>query len=666
MLAKIYEKSNYKKQKILEILAVLSVAFPVMLKLTFLVDPVKVGCDTWTHVYKAHVLEAQLKTLPIQLCGSWDWSWHAGYEFLDVYSPLPYYFMALPSLFGASPEIMLRVLIISIILMAAFGMYLLCRELVESCTLSFLGVILFLYSPIFITTLNIWGNIGKFVAYSFAPFALLIAEKLVKNDRGEQMVGYVFSLALILALGILSNVAVGIWISLMCCAWLAKSSFVKAVVTSIKVLGLSFMLSAFYLLPMLYARATVLPVIGVSKFSATLSFFVDVIFRGNVLVWILLVALLIKLLWRNPKIKMDSNIKVLFYFLLFYLLYNIFAIFTEDILPILSLIRGDRSLVVILVFFSILPLYLIKMMNQRNRFFKTVIYGITIVVLIEGMLLPPYYPMQDEKYFLAAKYISKDAEWCRYAFLPREPIGSVLPTYSGKPYIDGWSFLSDPEIFSILGTPVHGFERIEKLIAKDGSAGLGILEYLGVKYVIVERSDPIYGYELSNAIYNSINSSGLAVSRYSLESATVFELLNFEPVRAYGEVPQDFETAIYGNLPTNGNLVVDHVIQHENEFHLELNVNMELYIVIPVVNSAKLETYVNGTKVDTFHAYANLIAIHLSTPGRYQISVKLKEFQPIRILGGTLSASTLLVGSIYVGVVLIKNKYEKNADSAKS
>lgn len=665
MLEKIYAKSNSRKQRVLEILVVLIIAFPAVLKLTFLVDPVKVGCDTWTHLYKAQVLKTQLKTLSVQLWGSWDWSWHAGYEFLDVYSPLPYYFVILPSFLGISLEIMFRVLILSVILTAAFSIHLLCKKLTESYMLGFFSVVFFLYSPIFITTLNIWGNIGKFVTYSHAPLALFFAEKLAKNGRTEQVAKYAFASAITLAACILSNVAVGIWVLLMYCAWLIKHyPFIKAVTTFIGLSCVSFLLSAFYLLPMLYARVTVLPVIDVSKVSAILSFLFDTILRGNFLAWILLSVLLIKI-WHNPKKKLDVTVKVLFYFLSFYLLYNIFAILTEDILPALSIIRGDRSLIVILVFFSVFPVHLIKIMNQKSKFFRKIIYGIAIAIIIEGMFIPPYYPLQEEKYFLAADYISKDPMWCRYAFLPREPIASVLPAYSGKPYIDGWSFLSDPEIFSILGTAVPGFERIEKLIAENGSAGLSILEYLGVKYVMVESSDPIYGYELSSAIYDSINSSGLAISRYSQGSITVFEILNFSMVHAYQEMPQDFETAIYGNLLPSSVLVVRQAVQRENEFFLELDASIDsLYIVIPIVNSAKLETYVNQTKVDTFHAYANLIAVYLPTHGRYQISIKLKEFQPVKILGGALSVLTLLGGSVYVGAVFIKSKYGKNKDNA--
>lgn len=667
LLAKIYAKSTPQKQIILEILVILIIAFPSVLKLTFLVDPIKSGCDTWTHLYKAQILKTQLKTLPIQLWGSWDWSWHAGYEFLDVYSPLPYYFLTLPSLLGVSLEIMFRVLILSVILTAAFSIYFLCKKLTTSYMLGFFGVVFFLYSPIFITTLNIWGNVGKFVAYSYASLALLFAEKLAKNGRREQVAKYAFVSAITLASCILSNMAVGIWVLLMYCVWLIRHcSFIKAVTMFIGLSCMSFLLSAFYLLPMLYARVTILPVVDVSKGSAILSFLFDTILRGNFLAWILLSVLLIEI-WHDPKKKLDTNVKVLFYFLSFYLLYNIFAILTEDILPALSIIRGDRSLIVILVCFSVFPVYLIKIVNQKFAFLRKIIYGIAIAIIIEGMLIPPYYPLQEEKYFLAADYISKDPMWCRYAFLPREPIASVLPAYSGKPYIDGWSFLSDPEIFSVLGTAVTRFERIEKLIAENGSAGLGILEYLGVKYVIVERSDPIYGYELSNAIYDSINSSELALSRYSQGSVTVFEILNFSIVHAYQEVPQDFETAIYNKLPTDSKLVVCHVVQRENEFYLELDVNIDsLYIVIPVVNSAKLETYVNNVKVDTFHAYANLIAVYLPTNGTYQISIRLKEFQLVRIWGAVLSISTLVCGSAYVGAVFIKSKYEKNKDDTKS
>ena len=646
--------------KILEKVVCASVILPLIVELLLLKDTVAIGCDTRTHVYKAYVLTKQLETLPMNLWGCWDWSWHLGYEFLDVYSPLPYYGIAIQSALGLPLEISLRILLLVFILIAASGAYLLVQELTQHNTLSLLSVVLFLYSPIFITTLNEWGNIGKIGAYASAPLALFFTEKLVKSNEIKQKIKYAFLVSIPLAFSILNNTAPAMWILIMCGFWMllkSKTALAKLIVTFIGIASISVMLSAFFLLPMIQARTTILPVLGPPE-GFSIALLNDIIFRGGVLHWVLIILLAIAPILFLKK-KLDRTAKFFFLFLFFYVIYNIVAYLTLNLVPFISIIRGDRSLVVVLVFSSLLPIYLLKPWYKEDKIPKIFVYIIVAFIIISGIWIPPYYPMQDKKYFAAAQYVAEDSGWFRYAFLPREPIGAVLPQYSGKPYVDGWSFLSDPEIFSIIGTAAPGLEKIEKLIAENGTLGVSVLKYLGVKYIIVEKSDPIYGYNLSEAIYRSIKFSGLAIRRYSAQSVRVFKILGFEPVHIYDEVPENLKDAIEKALPLNGNLAVEQIRQNEGELSLDLNTSRAFYIVIPIVNSPKLEVYVNGEKVDAFHAHGNLIAIYLPQAGEYQISIRLKELQLFRFVGAAISFFTLFIGSLFVTFVTLKSKKGK-------
>lgn len=651
------------KQKLMEKLIVLSIAFPLVIKMALLVNPMRVGCDTWTHLYKAYVLKTQLETLPMGLWGAWDWSWHVGYEFLDVYSPLPYYCIVLLSLMGClTLETSLRILIAGGVILGAFGMYYLCKEVTQHNILGFFGIVLFLYSPIFIIVLIEWGNVGKFIVYALTPLLLLFTEKLIKSSTKSQTIRYMFISGIIAASCILSNIAVGLWALIMSSAWVmfkSNSSPVKFFGEVIGITVFSFMLSAWFLLPMVYSRATFLPVISVSKLDV--STIIDVVFKAGVLSWIFTGLLSIVLLCSSRK-KIDKTVKFFFVFLLLHLLYNIIAVITEDSMPSLSLIRGDRSYIVILILFAILPTYLLKLVNIKRKALKIIALIFIGLSFIQGMQMSPYYPLQYEKYFDAARFIAVDSEeWCRYAFLPREPIGAVLPQYSGKPYIDGWSFLSDPEIFSILGTPVPGLERIERFIIENSTAGLKVLKYLGVKYIIMERADPIYGYEFSNALYAAINSSKIATPRYMQDSVTVFEIKDFCPLHFYSEIPRTLDMAISQALPLNENLIITQFIQTERELSVNLRTSKAGYIVIPIVNSFKLETYVNDEKLSTFHAFGNLIAVYLPSGGEYKICVELKAYQPTRYLGAAISFLALIAGSVCVVVISWRSsKYERS------
>lgn len=648
------------KHKLTNNLLTFLIVFPMIVKLTILVDPFRVGCDTWTHLYKAHVLKRQIQSLPICLWGAWDWSWHVGYEFLDVYSPLPYYCMVLISMIGLTLETSLGILIAGCILVGAFGMFYLCKEVTQSSILSLLSVILFIYSPTFVIVLTEWGNVGKFFVYVITPLSLLLAIKLAESGEKVQTIKYAFLLGALVALSFLSNIAVGLWVWMMSVVWIMfkPRSFCLNLESIVKTLGatlISVLLSAHFLLPMVCGRATFLPVVSPAKFD--ISSLKDTLLEMGAFYWVFIGILSIELL--RSRRKIDKNLKIFLGFLMFYLLYNLTAIVTEESLPWLSLIRGDRSFIVILTFCSLLPPYLLKMLDIKRRILKIISFIFMGLMIIQGMLIAPYYPLQYEEYFDAAKFIASDPEWCRYAFLPREPIAAVLPRYANKHYVDGWSFLSDPEIFSILGTAVPGFEYTEKIILQNCTAGLKLLTYLGVKYVIVERWDPIYGYDFSNALYSSINASELAVPRYTKGSVTVFEIKDFHPLHVYLEVPKSFNATISQALPLNGNLVIKRMTQTEQELQIDLRVSDSAYVVIPVVNSNKLETYINGEKVETFHAFGNLIAVFLSCSGEYNISIKLKTWQPIRVLGALISFLTLMVGSVYMVFMSRRSKHGK-------
>jgi uncharacterized membrane protein len=145
--------------------------------------------------------------MPFYLWGKWDWNWYAGYPFLQVYSPLFYYIMAMiSSVLNISVDLTARLILPFFFLLSALSMYLLCIHITKNKFGSILGAASYAYSPGLISNLSIFGSVGTFMAFAFAPLALLFADRLCNNGKSTDA----FLSAFFAGLVLLSNQGFGL------------------------------------------------------------------------------------------------------------------------------------------------------------------------------------------------------------------------------------------------------------------------------------------------------------------------------------------------------------------------------------------------------------------------------------------------------------------------
>ena len=109
-----------------------------------------------------------------------DLSFGFGYPLFNFVFPLPFYVGELLHLFGLSfVDSVKGVFLISIIL-SAIGMYFLLKEYTTK-TLSFLGALLYVYTPYRSTDIYVRGAIGEAASFVFFPLIILSGHKVVKE-----------------------------------------------------------------------------------------------------------------------------------------------------------------------------------------------------------------------------------------------------------------------------------------------------------------------------------------------------------------------------------------------------------------------------------------------------------------------------------------------------
>lgn len=637
-------------------------SLPLVAKLA-LVDPLSLGVDTRTHVYKGYVLAEQIRNLPPVLWGSWDWNWFGGYTFLKLYSPMFYYILAFPSiLFNCSPEIVARLVILASFPLSAASMYFLAKQLTKNKAASMIGGTAYAYVPFHITNFTVSGNPSSLVTYVFMPLSLLFAEKFVETSKKHFMI-----LSSLSTLGVfLSNHGYGASYIVVFLAWFVLR---RKMIQGLIVVFATALLSTFFLAPLLFYSSSngnlLIPMRSEADFASSV---IAVIWPGGEAIgftYFILGAMLLTLILLGF-IKTERNCKRLYISSLFkrnnlmsicialiaiICLYNLLTFFFP-IQPFSSLTFG-RTMPPTLLLLTLL-LSLVFGTFKTSKIFVGVIF---ILLIFEGLMTPIYHPLQPQRYLQAFTFLDGDDEWFRAYFVPPEPEGALIPMYTEKPVIGGWFVQGrNPALHKLL-------ESFDEQLLTNRDRALMVFKYLGTKYIVVESLDPIFGLDYSMTLYQALNASSITEQVFSDGSIKVFRIQDFKPLIASSRVHVIAEAEeIYERISDNEiyvlnnnefdvtselqgsekvNIQIHSINQEVGSYLTSLTVDRSSYLLIPVSYSPNLSVKINSTTVTPLKAVPNFICVKLPEAGTYSIEISL-DATSIDLLAYSISSVSLL------------------------
>lgn len=617
-----------------EFLIPILITLPILLKYFIFFDANIIGNDTQTHIYKVIILKEQIKNLPFPLWGSWDWNWYAGYPFLQVYSPLFYYLIAAISLILNLPvSLIIRVSLPFFFSFSALSMYVLAKRFTKDILASAVASAVYVYIPYHVLNFPLYGSLGTFVAFIFLPLALLYADKI--ENIGDRLP--IFATGIFIALTMLSNQAVGLTTSLLISAYLILR---KKILCWIMVAIETFLVAAFWLIPYVpYLEGVLLPV----RFPEGLLTGLNYVITENAGIISFLVAILAVFTLRKKLMRNKKMFIVCFIFALL-LLYNAF-VFCFPVSFLTSFTLG-RTMSAFALLISLVASFVVILAKNK----KQVATVLLVIAIVEGMLLQSYTPLMFDRYVNSGvnKYLSADNEWFRVFFVPREPINSLAPLFINKSIIDGWLDQGSPtaNIVHIIGDMRdYSGEPLNTMLIADPSRAVGILGYLGVKYVIVDSANSVHGFNFSRSLYYSINSSKNVEPCHSRDNITIFHLETFSPLifgtnAIYVDDLQEFMGSI--TLRTNQNTVLLYrgqefllsnssgdevnykivsITQTYQGIRYEFYVNRAALLVLPISYDESLKLLINGEEHHSYEVPPNIIALPLKSSGTYTVDV---------------------------------------------
>jgi hypothetical protein len=631
----LYNRFPQATSRLWYVLIPLFVALPLVLKFLVFGNASIIGNDTQTHIYKAIILQRNIEQMPFYLWGKWDWNWYAGYPFLQVYSPLFYYIMAIISIiFNISVDLTARLVLPFFFFLSALSMYLLCIHLTKDKLASMLGAAAYAYSPYLISDFSGDGSVGSFIAFAFAPVALLYADRLSNDGNNIDT----FLSAVFIGLTLLSNQATGLLLLMVVLLYLLLQ---KKILSGIKVVVETFLVTAFWILP--YVTSMQNAFLPVTSSESPLMIFGGLLTRYLGLVPI---VLLVMALWLARK-RLIKNVKIFTVcaILALFTAYNIIIFFFP--LPILSALALGRTSA--LYVFLVPPLVALALAFGSKLSRKGVIVSIFLVLLIiEGLFVQVYVPLTVGRYTSAYNFLTTDNTWFRALQLPREPVGSLIPVVSNKPVIDGWydqgSSLSTL-IANLSMSMWFSGSPTTPTWASDPQKAIAAFGYLGVKYIIVDKADPVFGPEFSQALYRAINFTENATEVFTSGNITVFWLDTFQNLTLATSVfavnnltefldrlphRQENEAIVYSDqeslLPTGSGGTPNYKILSINQTYQSMEyrfyVDRAALLIIPLDYDRSLQVSINGTQVPFYEVPPGIIGIPLDNAGTYVIEVE--------------------------------------------
>lgn len=180
-----------------------------------------------------------------------------GYPWFNYYPPMIYAIPTLIHLTGLSIITSLNLFMFSTFLLAAWGMYLLVKELTDRGEVAFLGSALFTFYPFHATNVFLRGVYAENLALSITPFILFALYRQISAAKFAQSLSFLFAfifLTHIISSFLIIGVAI-LW--LVITTFHTHSSFVKNIKYLLIQIIVGVALAAFFFVPAIAERGIV-------------------------------------------------------------------------------------------------------------------------------------------------------------------------------------------------------------------------------------------------------------------------------------------------------------------------------------------------------------------------------------------------------------------------
>lgn len=615
---------------------VVAVLVPLYLKLLWL--PPTVGNDSQTHAYKVSVVLSHLAHgVSLPRAGIYDWSWYAGYGFLQLYSPLFYGLAGVLSGLGFSPLSASHIVATGSYGVGAVAIYALTRRYTAGRLPATLATATYVYFPTHVTAYLQSGGLPRVLAVGIAPVALYLM--VVYLDGGRQSAFVAWTLA---GTGVIvANLGVGFVFTLATVLWLAVRG---RWLLSLCYGGYVTLLSLFLLVP--YATYEVPNSLPVVLPEVTPGATVADLATGQIgaaLVVVVVFVAIVPTALRRSNGREDDRLVPTVSVIGAFVVYNAVA-FTVDS-SILQVAAYGRSTPVFVTFGSLaLGLALDRM--EMNTARRALVLGAVVLLVLEAVAIAAYSPLQPDRYDRAYDAIDADSDrWSRWIQLPREPVGAFATDEVGKPTISGWYVQGmHRRLYRVLGSTMNSrFIVLERDIAYgDPERAVDRLEYLGVEYVVVERIDPPLGVHLSLGIARSLQGVDRlsVVERY--DSVTVYRIENYSVLEGYRTRPGSPEA----HLQSDVRVPLETVRQTPLTRTFVFETDRPRWVVLPVAHTDSLSLSVDGTAAEPSTAYGGMTLVHVDA-GRHRATAR--PIVPTRTVLAALVSMGALVVLVLVG-----------------
>lgn len=203
--------------------------------------------------FRLHQLDKCVQDLQIPCRWTPDAGFGYGYPAFNYYGPLPFYFGELFHLIGFQFIDVVKILFALGFILSAFSMYLFLKTLFDEKA-AFIGSLLYTYVPFRAAEVYVRGALGEALAFIFFPLIFWASMLLIKTSKLRYILFLAFSLAgLILTHNLSTLIFIPIFI-VWCLFWIVITKKWLAVIHLVICALLTFGLTAFFVLPLIFER----------------------------------------------------------------------------------------------------------------------------------------------------------------------------------------------------------------------------------------------------------------------------------------------------------------------------------------------------------------------------------------------------------------------------
>jgi len=646
-------------------------------------DMWRVGSDSIYHTYQIKLLIEQIKQEKNPLLwGSWNWYWYCGYPFLKAYSPLYHFTVAFMSiLLNLPPETCITITAYMFYPTAITLAYLLAYTVSKNKLASCLGACVYGSCANVTSCATSGGNLPYLPGLIFSLTTLLLIQKVI-DTKGEDM-RYIVGTALCISALTWCSMRHAMRIPYYMLILLVSIILKKTKLKSLLLLPIAILASSVSTIPIayylgFYGSPTFGPMLDPALRTPlkAFNFLTSPWNRGlGPLASSMLFASIVCLVWDTYKDRqhVTSNrffsymIAVLVAFLAYYL---IFIVALVSNLAFFKEIIGKTTVGFLIPTTPVFTAYVFSKITSSPAITKKrivalltiMLFGSSYLILIAPYWLPPTHKPWKDAYQTIIECEQGSSVWFRIHHLPVSPSTATLAISFKIPSLDGWYWQG-----AINGIYKRGFLSSH---TDNPDEMVKVLKVLNVKYIIIGTGKAYY----SNLAKKYLNSNSVSliykdgvtyVFRIDdpypiLASTNLFIISEGDEIQAYRSIVIDdrFDPNLgiflsrdndLSNLPYkewNGNfsdigyvnVTLHKAVIQGIAMTIELTVDRDCYVSIPVAYWPCLKAQVDGQTVKTYKALPAFIALHVPK-GTHTITIK-RYVTPLELWTAVTSALT--------------------------